>query len=275
MTRSARLREFFLVLVALCAAVVGVSVLVDVSVVALAPLYMFTPMAAALVVCRRHALPLKRAGLRLRRSRWLLVAWLLPVPIVLVTLAGSTLLPGVTYEAEPVVEGVALPAGVGGIALSLAGGVVAGATINAVFAFGEEFGWRGYLLTELADADWGFWRAAGAIGVVWGLWHAPIIAAGYNYPSAPLWGVPMMVAFCVLFSPIHVYVAVRARTVLAAALLHGSFNGVAGVTLVYVAGASEFVVGVLGLAGFAVLTACDLLILARGAPSLSDPWRPS
>lgn len=275
MTRSARLREFFLVLVVLCAAVIGVSVLVDVSVVALAPLYMFTPMVAALVVCRRHALSLKRAGLRLRRSRWLVVAWLLPVPIVLATLAGSTLLPGVTYEAEPVVEGVALPAGTGGIALSLVAGIAAGATINAVFAFGEEFGWRGYLLTELGALKLGFWRASGAIGVVWGLWHAPIIAAGYNYPSAPLWGVPMMVVFCVLFSPIHVYVAVRARTVLAAALLHGSFNGVAGITLVYVAGASEFVVGVLGLAGFAVLASCDLLILARGAPSLSNPWRPS
>ena len=77
----------------------------------------------------------------------------------------------------------------------------------------------------------------------------------------------MMVAFCVLFSPIHVYLAVRARSVLAAALLHGSFNGVAGVTLVYVAGASEFVVG--------VLAGCDLLILVRGTPSLSNPWRPS
>lgn len=58
--------------------------------------------------------------------------------------------------------------------IALVQGVIAGATLNAVVAFGEEYGWRGVLAEELATL--GRWRAHTLKGTIWGLWHAPAIA---------------------------------------------------------------------------------------------------
>ena len=68
--------------------------------------------------------------------------------------------------------------------------------INAVFAFGEEWGWRGFLLSKLLPL--GQWRALGLSGALWGLWHMPVILLGYNYPLHPQFGVLLMMIFCVI-----------------------------------------------------------------------------
>src|SRR5215207_6747826 len=47
---------------------------------------------------------------------------------------------------------------------------------SAFFAAGEEIGWRGYMLTRLIDA--GVPRPVLASGLIWGLWHTPVILAG-------------------------------------------------------------------------------------------------
>ena len=63
--------------------------------------------------------------------------------------------------------------------------------INSIAAFGEEWGWRGYLLPRLMPL--GKWKAYLLVGVIWGLWHAPLIAIGFNYPGTPVLGIVMMV----------------------------------------------------------------------------------
>src|SRR5205807_1239628 len=68
--------------------------------------------------------------------------------------------------------------------------------INAIFAFGEEWGWRGFLLPKLLPL--GQWRALVFSGVLWGLWHMPVILLGYHYPLHPQFGVLLMVIFCVI-----------------------------------------------------------------------------
>src|SRR5690606_38362033 len=79
------------------------------------------------------------------------------------------------------------------------GGVVAGFTINGLFAFGEEYGWRGYLWERLETR--GRPATIGAIGALWGLWHAPLIlVVGFNYPADRLAGVVAMTAFTVAAS---------------------------------------------------------------------------
>src|SRR3569833_3684495 len=63
-----------------------------------------------------------------------------------------------------------------------------------IWTFGEEFGWRGYLLPRLAGL--GGVRAAVVVGVIWGIWHAPLILLDrYSYPGLPYAGIPMMVLF--------------------------------------------------------------------------------
>jgi membrane protease YdiL (CAAX protease family) len=81
----------------------------------------------------------------------------------------------------------------------------AGITINTIAAFGEELGWRGFLLKELAPL--GFWRASLVIGIIWGVWHWPLIAHGYNYPGHPIAGPLMMTLLSILLAPLLSYFA--------------------------------------------------------------------
>lgn len=50
-------------------------------------------------------------------------------------------------------------------------------------------------------------------------------------------------------SPLFTYLTVRARSVLAATLLHGSFNAVASLSLVYLTVAGALLVGPVAVAG--------------------------
>lgn len=142
------------------------------------------------------------------------------------------------------------------VPLILAQGTVAGATVNAVFAYGEEGGWRGWMHTELAPL--GFWARALVTGVLWGLWHAPLILQGHNYPEHPVAGVAMMVAVCVGLSGPIAEVRDRTGSAVAAAVFHGVFNGTGGVAMLFAVGGSDLLVGVTGGAGLVVLAVTNV-----------------
>ena len=97
--------------------------------------------------------------------------------------------------------------------------------INAFLgAFGEEYGWRGYLLPRLAQRL-GYFKAAVVVGVVWGVWHAPAILLGYEYGW--LWrveGVLLFIPITILLSLLHTAAYLRGG-VWGAAFLHGAVNG--------------------------------------------------
>jgi uncharacterized protein len=242
--------------------------------------YMFVPMIVALLLQKGvYREPVKGPlGISFRLNRWFLVAWLLPPALALATFGVSLLVPGVEYA--PQMQGMferfesVLPpeqmqqfkeqmatTPLGAIGLALLGGLIAGVTVNAVAGFGEELGWRGFLQKELAFL--GFWRASVLIGLVWGLWHAPLILQGHNYPQHPIAGVLMMTIWCMLLAPIFSYVRVKARSVIAAAILHGTLNATYGLSIVLVRGGNDLMTGVTGLPGFLVLVVVILLLWWR------------
>jgi membrane protease YdiL (CAAX protease family) len=267
-----RLRLFVGILVVFAIALHLVSRVAEISPIALAPAYMFSPMVAGLVVCIRRDVPLTSAGLRLGRVRWLVVAALIALPLVGLTLAVAVAIPGVGFDptANPA-PGLELPSGFLGVLATFGLVLGLGITVNAIFAFGEEFGWRGYLLWELAP--WGFWKASFAIGALWGVWHAPVILAGYNYPSFPVIGVVTMTIACLSFSPVYTYLVVRAKSVIAAALLHGVFNGSAGLVIAYAvtdgAVLSELIASPVGVAGVIAFGLAAAGIAVSRSPSLT------
>jgi membrane protease YdiL (CAAX protease family) len=57
--------------------------------------------------------------------------------------------------------------------------------ISTPLTFGEEYGWRGYLLPRLLPL--GEVRATLVLAMIWGLWHLPALLIGLNYPDQPLW----------------------------------------------------------------------------------------
>src|SRR5918998_317353 len=57
-----------------------------------------------------------------------------------------------------------------------------GMVVGLVLAAGEEIGWRGYMLTRLIDA--GVPRPVFASGLIWALWHVPLVLGG-AYAAGP------------------------------------------------------------------------------------------
>lgn len=133
--------------------------------------------------------------------------------------------------------------------------------LNCFTCFGEEWGWRGYLLPHMLEKRSATFSVV-AIGIIWGLWHAPITALGHNYglnyPGWPVLGILAMCCFCVVLSCLFSWLTLRAESCLPAVLAHGAVNScVAAPTMFLVGVANPFVgptaTGIVGGIGFLVV----------------------
>jgi membrane protease YdiL (CAAX protease family) len=79
----------------------------------------------------------------------------------------------------------------------------------------------------------GQWKAILISGTIWGVWHAPAIVQGHNYPGYPILGIFMMIVFCVLLGTILAWLYFNTRSPWVAALAHGSVNAVAGLPIMF------------------------------------------
>jgi uncharacterized protein len=103
--------------------------------------------------------------------------------------------------------------------------IFVGLTLNALFAFGEELGWRGYLWRQLSQFEsLSETQRKLILGTVWGLWHAPLILQGYNFPGQPIAGIGYMLVSCIALTFILTDFTDRYKTVIVAALIHGMIN---------------------------------------------------
>ncbi len=139
--------------------------------------------------------------------------------------------------------------------------VLAGSVFNTLFALGEEIGWRGYLLPHLMPLGR---PAAYAIGgVIWALWHLPLILAGFTYPGYPVLG---LVVFILLVSAINVienelYLRCGNSTLIAA-WFHSLFNSQKlGIwTLIFV-GINPLIGGYAGLVGIVIFGIAAIVVV--------------
>ena len=114
--------------------------------------------------------------------------------------------------------------------------------MNLVNCFGEEWGWRGFLFPKMREGR-SFVSTSILVGLIWGLWHAPIIAYGHNYGK--VWGtdpwgdvvlaIVGMCVFCVVATFLFGYISEKADSVWPAVLAHGCVNGGAGIGLLFLA----------------------------------------
>lgn len=224
-------------------------------------------------------------GLRPRFRRgwpaWI-VAWFLPALLVIAGGAlyfvifpqhfDSTMGPArALMEQAAGVTGEALPFGPEVLILiQVIQGVLLAPLLNALPTLGEEFGWRAYLQPKLMVLGWR--RAMLWMGLIWGAWHWPIIALGYNYGlayvGAPWLGMLAFAWFTTTFGTILGWLTIRGGSVWPAVIGHGALNGIAALSAFFVQGEPNPLLGPLAhglIAG--IPTALVALWMWRNPPT--------
>ncbi|MBS1672451.1 MAG: CPBP family intramembrane metalloprotease [Actinobacteria bacterium] len=252
----------------------------------LLPVMMYTPALAVLVVLFLMR-PVPR-GQRLRflgmwplrpvrRVVWLaVIGWLAPVLIVALTVVIAAAFGWLRVDlvgfsgfsrilASSLPAGTPMPPASVVILAQLVSIPIAAATANALAAFGEELGWRGFLVPALRR--WGTWPALLGSGVIWGLWHAPIILLGYDFTRTDISGVLLMVGGCTVWGVLLGWLRLRSASLWPAVFAHGALNASAAMYLWFFAAGSTpdpALVSPLGVSGWIVGAVVVIVLLVTG-----------
>jgi membrane protease YdiL (CAAX protease family) len=183
---------------------------------------MWTPAAAAMITKLIATRSLAGLGWRLGPSSALLTGWTTPivyggVPFLVAGLVGTGTFTLAKWIAPTTLLGLTMP-----LVLPQ---IVFGSIISLATATGEEIGWRGFLVPALA-AQTGFWRVCVITGVIWLLFHTPlIIGAKYSGIGTPLWfNLLCFTALIGAMTPMLVALRLRSGSFWPTALMHASHN---------------------------------------------------
>lgn len=119
--------------------------------------------------------------------------------------------------------GIAWTTGLAKFVLPTQGIAWATLTLVILFAAGEEIGWRGYLLTRLIEA--GVSRPILISGLVWSVWHIPLIlGGGYAAGLSPMLSVAIFVFGVTSVAYVFAYLRLSTGSVWSAIVLHAAWN---------------------------------------------------
>lgn len=133
--------------------------------------------------------------------------------------------------------------------------------LNFVTCFGEEWGWRGYLLPKMKSLLPTVPMLL-VTGIIWGLWHAPLTIIGHNYGLGywgfPFTGIAMMCLFCIVLGIFLSYVTLKTGSCIPAIIGHGAINGIAAIGMYFTSdGGNPFIgpapTGFIGIIPFAII----------------------
>lgn len=107
-----------------------------------------------------------------------------------------------------------------GIALTGTFGLV----VSLSHALGEEIGWRGFLVPELFRTT-SFTTTAFISGIVWSLWHYPVLIWGDYNAGTPSWyGLTCFTVMVISLSFIFAWMRLKSGSLWTGAILHASHN---------------------------------------------------
>lgn len=162
----------------------------------------------------------------------------------------------------------------------LAIGVFLSPILNILTCFGEEWGWRGYLLPKMKE-KLPMLPMLLVNGIIWGLWHAPLTMLGHNYglgyKGYPFTGILAMCLFCIVIGVFLTYVTLKTGSCLPAAIAHGGLNGMAAAGTLFLSSDAEispFIgpapTGIVGGAFFILLGIILSIVLVSNSPSAEE-----
>jgi membrane protease YdiL (CAAX protease family) len=109
--------------------------------------------------------------------------------------------------------------------INLAVAATVGTANCALTAAGEEIGWRGYMLTRLVDA--GLHKPILTSGLIWGLWHVPLVLGGaFLVGSPPFLTALLLVIMATAFSFVFARLRLETGSVWPAITLHSAWNAI-------------------------------------------------
>jgi membrane protease YdiL (CAAX protease family) len=127
---------------------------------------------------------------------------------------------------QETVGGVPVPRGLYPIALVIFFFIsFIGTPLTALAAlFGEEYGWRGFLQNELVKIN----PRLGVllVGLIWGVWHIPIILSGVHTYPPTLVGILLGMVFFVLTGFVFSYEVMKTKSIWTVAFMHGVMNSI-------------------------------------------------
>lgn len=186
---------------------------------------MWCPGIAALVTKLIFQRNLRGIGWGWGRTRWQILSYVLP-PVTALVVYGLVWLTGIGgFSAEGMIASFSQQIG-REIPLTAIVAILAtfGLLEGAVFALGEEIGWRGLLVPELAGMT-SFTRTALISGAIWAVYHYPLILSSDYTSGAPRWFA--LLAFTVMAvaaSFYYAWIRLKSGSVWTAVILHASHN---------------------------------------------------
>jgi uncharacterized protein len=194
-------------------------------------LMMWTPAFAAIlagVITRR---PFREMGWRLRPVKWLAVGWLIPVAygfvaygLLWITGLGGVPKPLFLERARITLN---MPDVSSGLLIAAAFGYISIINLlpSMLMSLGEEMGWRGFLVPELAKGH-GPQKAAIYSGLIWFLWHLPgIWLGGYGAGETPLpYRVGCFALLVISGGVIFAWLRMRSASLWPVVILHAAHN---------------------------------------------------
>jgi uncharacterized protein len=187
---------------------------------------MWCPAAAAVIASLGTGRPLRAIGWRWS-WRYAALAYAIPLGYGLVAY-GATWALGLGRLPDPVFAGSILlrfgPAPATAFGKFLLLQATAGVLFSCVTALGEEIGWRGFLVPELARVA-PLSRVALVSGAVWAVWHWPVLLfADYNGGTRPWYSLACFTILVLAIAFVFAWIRLASGSVWPAAILHASHN---------------------------------------------------
>ncbi len=149
--------------------------------------------------------------------------------------------------------------------------IAIGIPAATIITWGEEFGWRSYLQIRLLAKRPAL--AAVVTGLIWGMWHYPLILLGYEHYENIGVGLLVFPISTILLSIIFGWLRLKTCSIWSSSIAHGATNsfGVSLTLLLFLGGPNFTLVSYLGVLSWIPLGAlCAWILLTgklRSAPS--------
>lgn len=190
---------------------------------------MWSPGLAAILTQLISARSLRGLGWRLGPARWLGAAYILPIayglPVyIFAWLTGLGVFPNPTRIAS-LAEKYSSPNVTTTVAIFLLISLTVDMVGPLILALGEEIGWRGLLVPELARMT-SFTKTVLISGIIWAAWHMPaIFLADYNSGGTPNWYAALTFAVMIIATSFpYAWLRLKSGSLWPAVLLHAGHN---------------------------------------------------